>query len=313
MPSITQEVPRRKPRLVRTLKVTHLCNNSCQFCSDGDFKPEKEHLTTQQVLDLFAQARSDGVEGLTMTGGEPSTRKDLPELIRAAREMGFLEVAIVTNGRRLYYVDYAKTLLEAGLTAVTFSIHGHNTELHDHLVRGKGAFRQMSKGINNMAFLKRFYPIDISSIVVLTRENAPHIEDIFAAFRNQIEIFLVKYCVPDGFAASDPRKFMPHYDEIREPLCSAFAYAKANEIRAKVFDVPLCVVPGFEDYLEKDERTFEIMTKKGTFQQYSPAEKARSTKPPVCQECRMADWCPGAPSSYRDLYGLEGLVPFRGE
>lgn len=305
------QIANPKPRLVRTLKVTHLCNNHCKFCSDGDFKPEKEHLTTEQVLNLFAQARLDGVDGLTMTGGEPTTRKDLPQLITAAREMGFSEVAIVTNGRRVSYVDYAKTLVEAGLTAVTFSVHGHDSELHDHLVSANGAFKQMSRGINNMAFLKRYYPLAVSSIIVLTRKNAPHIEDILATFKSAIELFLIKYCVPDGFAKADPRAFMPEYEEIRDHLCSALSYARENEVRAKIFDIPLCVVPGFEDYLEHDDRTFEVMRKNGEFQQYSPSQKARSAKPPICQECKMTHLCPGAPASYRDLYGLEGLRPFR--
>ena len=46
-----------RPKLVRTLKITHRCNNHCQFCSDGDFKPEGEHLTTEQLIEMFRQAR----------------------------------------------------------------------------------------------------------------------------------------------------------------------------------------------------------------------------------------------------------------
>src|SRR5690606_37716722 len=98
--------------------------------------------------------------------------------------------------------------------------------------------------------------------------------------------------------------------EIRPHLNDALSYAKANDIRVKLFDVPLCASPDYVEYLEKDERTFEVMTKSGTFQRYVPSQKAHSAKVDVCAECRMQGVCPGVPESYLKLYGYDGAVPF---
>ena len=66
----------------------------------------------------------DGVERIVYSGGEPTFREDLAEIMHHAKELGIARQEIQTNGRRLQNMGYLETLHEAGLNSCFISIHG---------------------------------------------------------------------------------------------------------------------------------------------------------------------------------------------
>jgi len=107
------------------VEVTADCNLSCSFCfaSSGPGGPE---LPFEEVVGLFETViESGGVRPIQLSGGEPTVRDDLPELIEHARGMGFEHVQVNTNGLRLAREDgYARELADAGATAVYLQFDG---------------------------------------------------------------------------------------------------------------------------------------------------------------------------------------------
>ncbi|MBR3242086.1 MAG: anaerobic ribonucleoside-triphosphate reductase activating protein [Parasporobacterium sp.] len=88
------------------------CDFRCPFCHnfelvDGTAKP----LMEEEELLLFLKKRQGLLDGVALTGGEPCLHKDLPELIRKIRELGFA-VKLDTNG---YHPELLSALLEEGL------------------------------------------------------------------------------------------------------------------------------------------------------------------------------------------------------
>lgn len=75
--------------------VTHRCDLNCSYCSDGDgkrFKEEKvPELSTLDAKKLLSILR-DSADTLDVTGGEPTLREDLEEILAFAREIGFRTV-----------------------------------------------------------------------------------------------------------------------------------------------------------------------------------------------------------------------------
>ena len=87
---MTQNKPAVNPPLWLLAELTYRCPLQCPYCSNPlDFAQQEKELTTEQWIEVFRQARAMGSVQLGFSGGEPLTRKDLPELIRAARDLGF--------------------------------------------------------------------------------------------------------------------------------------------------------------------------------------------------------------------------------
>lgn len=88
------------------------CDFRCPFChnfelADGSAKPVME----EEELLSFLKKRQGLLDGVAFTGGEPCLHRDLPDLIRRIRELGFA-VKLDTNG---YHPRLLKALLEEGL------------------------------------------------------------------------------------------------------------------------------------------------------------------------------------------------------
>ena len=88
------------------------CNFRCPFCHNSELfmgKPEK--IMEDEAFFDFLKTRKGLLDGVCVTGGEPTLYKDLPEFLRRIKEMGFL-VKLDTNG---YRPQAVKALVQDGL------------------------------------------------------------------------------------------------------------------------------------------------------------------------------------------------------
>ena len=88
------------------IKLHYACNNRCIHCVIADqrdaamAKRGRDFRTTSEVVAELVDAATKGFDVVTFTGGEPTLRRDLPELVQAAHQLG-LKVGLQTNGRAL--------------------------------------------------------------------------------------------------------------------------------------------------------------------------------------------------------------------
>ena len=87
-------------RLACTVFLGH-CNFRCPFCQNGNLvlHPEKEPVFPQKQIFDHLRKRKGILEGVCITGGEPTLEPELPEFIRKIKELGYL-VKLDTNGYR---------------------------------------------------------------------------------------------------------------------------------------------------------------------------------------------------------------------
>ena len=110
------------------ISVTDRCNFRCSYCMPAEiygrdfaFLPRSEVLTFEEVVRLARVFAGLGAEKLRITGGEPTVRHDLPELVRGlAGVEGTRDLAMTTNGSTLG--SLARRLAEAGLRRVSVSL-----------------------------------------------------------------------------------------------------------------------------------------------------------------------------------------------
>ncbi len=117
----------RQPRDLR-ISVTDRCNFRCTYCMPAEifgrdyaFLPRSQILTFEEIVRLAGIFVRLGVEKLRITGGEPTVRRDLPDLVRQLAAIdGVHDLTLTTNGSALRTL--AAPLAEAGLRRITVSL-----------------------------------------------------------------------------------------------------------------------------------------------------------------------------------------------
>lgn len=131
------------------LEVTGRCNLHCSFCfaHGGERADEPSQETLRQAIRHIAEDCSKPL--LQLSGGEPTMREDLPELIRYAKDCGIPWVQLNTNGLRLAQdADYARTLAEAGLSFVFLQFDGVDDTVYRTL-RGRPLMAEKEAAVLN--------------------------------------------------------------------------------------------------------------------------------------------------------------------
>jgi radical SAM protein with 4Fe4S-binding SPASM domain len=128
------------------LALTYRCNNDCRHCYNARERNFPE-LSTEQWIKLLDIIWSLGIPHVVFTGGEPTLRDDLPELIAHAEANGQI-TGLNTNGRRMSDPEYVKKLVDAGLDHVQITLESSDVNIHNTMVNAN-AFVQTVAGIKN--------------------------------------------------------------------------------------------------------------------------------------------------------------------
>ena len=126
-------------RTVRDLRlsITDRCNLRCVYCMPAEGMPwlPKDHLLTFEELTRLARVALEcGVEGIRLTGGEPTVRAELPTLVRMLHALApDLDLSLTTNGLKL--TAMAASLGDAGLVRVNVSLDTLDRERFHRLAR----------------------------------------------------------------------------------------------------------------------------------------------------------------------------------
>lgn len=128
------------------LSVTKACSMRCIYCRPGDLqKVEPGELLSPTELENLVRhlVRGHGLSKVRLTGGEPTSRTDLLEIIhRLAEVEGLREVVMTTNGLTL--AKQATALKAAGLARVNVSLDSLNPERYEQITGVKGLGRVLA-------------------------------------------------------------------------------------------------------------------------------------------------------------------------
>jgi len=157
-------------------ELSYRCPLHCPYCSNPAAitgERYRDELQTEHWTRVFAEARALGVLQLALTGGEPMVRRDLDELVAAARAAG-LYSTLVTAGVHLTR-ERAAALKAAGLDHVQVSVQSPDPAEND-LIAGTRSFDKKLAAAR--AARELGFPLTINC--VLHRRNLDRIEEILA-------------------------------------------------------------------------------------------------------------------------------------
>lgn len=164
--------------LMAMVEVTHRCNMSCPVCF-ADANSKSEDMTIDQIhasLIRLLEVTKSPIP-IQISGGEPTVRQDLPEIISMVKHMGFRNIELITNGMRLAQDTAILSKLKSkGLTAVYLQFDGLQKETYER-IRGQDMTATRLRAIDNL----RQHGICCTLAVTVTRGINDHeIGDVVA-------------------------------------------------------------------------------------------------------------------------------------
>jgi uncharacterized radical SAM superfamily Fe-S cluster-containing enzyme len=124
--------------LLANIDLTNRCNMSCPICF-ADAGGRVYEPTMDQIRAMMQVLRSEepvSCPAVQFSGGEPTVRDDLPEIVAMAKRMGFSQIQLATNGLRLAAsLDLCRSLERSGLNTVYLQFDGVTPEPYQ-AVRG---------------------------------------------------------------------------------------------------------------------------------------------------------------------------------
>lgn len=290
------------------LKVGFRCNNFCHFCVQGEKRgslPAKDMAQLRQELEA---GRKKGRTSLVLTGGEPTLHPKFLDVVACARELGYDDIQVQTNGRLFCYEPFVRKLLAAGVTEFSPSLHGSRPEIHDFLTGSPGSFLQTVSGIRNV---KKLGARVITNSVV----TKPNYRDLPELARLLVSLGVDQYQFAfihiGGRAAQNKDWIVPRKALIEPWVKRGLDVGRAAGVRVMTEAIPYCRLRGYEDCIAEnimpETMIFDADSVTESYAAYRHNEgKAKRAE---CRRCRYDRVCEGPWKEYPEIFGWEEFEP----
>ncbi|KAI5815316.1 hypothetical protein BZA77DRAFT_388486 [Pyronema omphalodes] len=223
------------------ISITERCNLRCLYCMPEDgisLSPADHLLSTNEIIELARLFIKEGVTKIRLTGGEPTVRKDIVELVRRLGELkplGLREIAITSNGISL--LRKLPDMVEAGLTAVNLSLDTLVPPKFEMITRRRGLEKVLMSmeealrlGIRvkvNMVVMKGVNEEELADFVELTKER-------------NVEVRFIEYMPFDGnkWASKKMFSFQQMLDVITRHHPGFYLLPQLPNDTAKTYAIP---------------------------------------------------------------------------
>lgn len=228
--------------------VTSSCNLRCAFCYYGCAhaapRPAKTkpQMTAEQIhrilKTIYLEARTPSV---SFTGGEPTLRPDLPQLVRDAKDIG-LRVNLITNGTRVTPA-LADALAAAGLDSAQVSLEGTTPRIHDAITGVTGSYSRSVAAVGHF----RDRGVTVHTNTTLNQRNLSDSVAMprFVAGTLGLDRFSMNLIIPSGSATAGAAGADPLLIRYRDVAPMVTAIIAASERQGVEFmwysPTPLCL------------------------------------------------------------------------
>ena len=305
----------RKREVQVYIQTNSTCNQKCVFCnrppSINRNEIIKKEIIEKRIKEL---SKNKNITRIIFTGGEPLLYPDLTDVIRYAKQHGFI-TEIQTNGtlitpRKLHQFK------DAGLDIINFAFHSQKKDISNKLRGVDFGFKDIIKNLvlaNQMGF-------NIHTIHVI---NSLNYKDLpaFIDYLKKLELrpfwLNLSIVVPEGWAWVN-KWIIPRLSDVRPYLIKAMEKAQKYNFRFDVSEiVPLCIINKFEEHvastvfrLQNLEIMDDYVTGKGKrILNFKDPSSYYAAKAPQCEKCTFKDICGGFYPRYAELYGIKEFKP----
>ncbi len=334
-----ETIPYRRPYIklpiISEVALTYRCNLACRFCYAGQHRDGDTtvQMTTAEVKRVLEIIRTEAqVPSVSFTGGEPTLRDDLPELVAAAVRLG-LRVNLISNGLRLT-PGLAAALAAAGLDSAQISLEGPEADIHDGLTGVPGSFAATVAAVQAC----RAAGLAVHTNTTLTGFNAAAADRMPALARSLgLDRFSMNMVIPAAWMREAQPGLLLTYREIGPTILRVKAVARDLGIRFLWYSpTPYCLFnpiahhlgnkgcAACDGLLSVDPRGRVIpcssfFEPQGSLLEQPFAEvwhsasatrlREKQEAPAACRTCEHFDLCEGACPLYWRAMGCAELAP----
>lgn len=206
-------------------EITMGCNMRCGHCGSSCHEPLPDELTTEEALQVCDDMKTLGLRWITLSGGEPLTRKDWPLLAGRLYQNGIIP-NIITNGW-LVTAEMVKTAEANGVQTISISLDGVK-DTHD-AIRKQGSYERV---IQAFQILHRMNHVSGANTTI-TEQNIRELDEIKKILiSNGVNLWQIQIGLPMGNLA--PKKDLIIKPDIVDYLLE-YAYQTTLEGKIKVF------------------------------------------------------------------------------
>jgi molybdenum cofactor biosynthesis enzyme MoaA len=293
------------PRVI--LKVGYRCNNRCGFCHSAGLRGIRD-LDTQALLERLEEARAGGFDGVVLSGGEPTLRRDLLRLAGRARELG-LAFGLISNGRMLSYPALADALATAGLEYAYLSLHAADAAVHDALVGVRGAHAQSLQGIRNLAV----HPgVRVTVNAVVVRDNLRFLGPLMDLLAQLPGVRVKLSSVEPRGAMGDRPDEIPRAEDTAAAVRDALAHGLDLGLprgRLAWDGLPFCHMEGWLDRFADLYADDLVALREADEAGFPPVDYRNMTHGPACAACGLSGRCRGTWIGTWELYPDTRVAP----
>ncbi len=259
------------------VQVNTTCNFNCFFCHMEGTGINSSQMSVDEIISIIKIARSYGVNKVKFTGGEPTLRRDIIDIVRRTRELMDGEISMTTNGSRL--PEIASDLKAAGLNRINVSLHSIDRKGFE-FVTGVDFLENAIAGIR-AAQLSGLTPVKVN-FVALKDVNIDQIEKMIQlSAAENFTLQIIEYEVPRELESSDDyKKYHFPLNSIEEDLAARSVLVDHNSLH----DRPLFHIP-----VEGNEALVEIVRPMRNHHFCDNCTRLRVTSTGQLKPCLMRD------------------------
>lgn len=282
------------------------CNNHCIYCGYGDKESLITDKKTGEIKKMLRNFLGE-TQSVVFTGGEPTIREDIMELVSCARETGYGEIHIQTNGRMFANKNFCKEIVDAGANGFIITLNGHKEALHNYIT-GADSFMQTVKGIINLKLLNQTVKINC----VVTKPNYRHLPETARLFAKLgVDAFRFSFVHAEGSALKNYFSVVPRMSLAAPYIKEGLRIGRESGIPARSEGIPACLMNGYSDYAaEKTTPRFDGF-ESSCFSVSNTESQAngKKEKRDACRSCIYDSACEGAWKEYAEFFGWDEFAP----
>jgi len=272
-------------------------------------------LRHNKIANLLTKYKSKGFEHVTFTGGEPTMNPDFLTILKIAKNLGY-RTYVTSNGYCFQSQSFCRKVLPY-INELCFSIHGHNSKIHNLHTQNKNSFSWLKKAIGNIVEID--YSLYLIANIVITRYNINYLKEIFQFLEkyNKFKHILISNFAPDGNALHNFHKITIPLSEVKKAVSELIEISKSDSMCIRFFGIPACILGKFmicsNDFYWDSRLTIERekfhdghIRFKST-KSYFPVRDRIKTK--KCAKCILKKRCGGIFEKYYREFGDRELEP----
>ena len=254
---------------------------------------------------------------IVVNGGEPTVHPEIISILKDASSRGAF-VYLFSNGLKLSEIDFAYSVLEAGVNRIAIPVYSHITKTHDLLTRHEGSFLDTMAGINNLFMIREQngHPLEIelkTLVSMVNKNHLPHVARMIVGKFPQTDYFLLSSMIVSDVVFSSLHSIVPRLSRCASVLRQSIDIAVAGGLDVCLYYIPLCVLKDPKYAILSDKRKCRSDKDPNAYFDSSVPHgiqlDTESAKGEYCSKCSFDSSCDGILRSYADRFGFDDLCP----